>query len=320
MVNISLIHIIGTYDLETYVASLLATEANLNAEPESLKALSIAIRSDALKTTNNGKKSVKIGKDIQSFQEATNEKAIDIAKETEGLILKYNNEVFSDNFNYNLAYQMAGSGSSYEIILHAIYPGEVEIEEMGALIRGATYTSTSIPPVNADAIKQRTKSGTDMFYNSSMGLVSQCPWYAKSRAAEILYYSNIPDDVKNIAIKSISHTSGNGGDVVSRADESIFIKSYDYSEPHPGSIISWSSSASDGPKCHNYGHVAIIEQVNEDGTVIISDGWNDGGVHAANTWSNIGYRLRTSVSISSLASYTSGGCRYTFAGYVYLLG
>lgn len=313
-------NVIGTYGLETYVASLLTSQADLNSDSEALKALAIAIRSDVLTTTNNGKQSVKVGKDIQYFQESTNEKAINIVKETEGLILKHNDEVYSGTIDYNLAYQMADNGSSYEKILHTIYPDEVEIGEMGALIKGATYTSTSIPPVNADAIKQRAKSGTDRFYNSSMGLVSQCPWYAKSRAAEILYYSNIPEDIKNIAIKSISHTSGNGGDVVSRADESIFIKSYDYSQPHPGSIISWTSSAADGPECHNYGHVAIIEQVNEDGTVVISDGWNNGGVHASNTWSNIAYRLRSNVPISSLASYTSNGCRYTFAGYVYLLG
>ena len=313
-------NVIGTYDLEMYVASLLAAQADLNADPEALKALAIAIRSEVLKTTDNGKKSVKVGKDIQHFQETTNEKAINIAKETEGLVLKYNDEVYSDTIDYNLAYQMAENGSSYEEILHAIYSEEVEIKEAGALIKGATYTSTSRPPVSADEIKQRARTGTDMFYNSSMGLVSQCPWYAKSRAAEILYHSNIPEDVKNAAIKSISHTSGNGGDVVARADKSIFTKSYDYSQPHPGSIISWSSSASDGPNCHNYGHVAIIEQVNEDGTVIISDGWNDGGVHASNTWSNIGYRLRSNVPISYLAGYTSGGCRYTFEGYVYLLG
>lgn len=218
------------------------------------------------------------------------------------------------------SYDLADQGYSYDSILYTFYSSGVEIAKMSSLLQGAIYTSSSEPPVNQDIIKERASTNTDLFYNSSKGLVSQCPWYAKSRASEIIYYSDMPEDIKDAAIRSISNTGGDGGYVVSRVDESLFAKSYDYSQPHPGSIISWSSSASDGPNCHSYGHVAIIEQVNEDGTVLVSDGWNGGGVHASNTWENIRYRLRT-VSIDYLAGYTNNnGCHYTFAGYAYLLG
>lgn len=219
------------------------------------------------------------------------------------------------------SYAMAEDGKIYDEILLSFYSPGVEIAMMTGLLQGAIYTSTSPPPLNPEQIQQRASTNTDLFYNNSMGLVSQCPWYAKSRAAEILYYSDIPEDIKQAAITSISNTGGDGGNVVSRVDEELFVKSYDYTQPHPGSIVSWTSRASDGPNCHNYGHVAIIEQVNDDGTVVISDGWNGGGVHASNTWQNIRYRLRDRVPLSEVAQYkNSSGCTYTFAGYVYLLG
>ena len=159
-----------------------------------------------------------------------------------------------------------------------------------------------------------------MFYNSSNGLISQCPWYAKSRASEIVYYSNMPDDVKNAAMVSISHTGGNGVDFVPNVDKSLFNKSQDYRDVRPGSVVSWSSRASDGASCHNYGHVAIVEKVNSDGTIVISEGGNTAGPNAANVWSNIGYWKRT-VNLDYMRYHKNNyGCSYTFNGYAYLLG
>lgn len=367
-------NLIGTYDLETYVAGVVAHEAYTQFGIEALKAQAITSRTFVLKQTNNCKNPIQSGQNQQVFGETTDEKAIQAAKETEGLVLQYDSELISaqyDSFCYDdsdcpdstcndtecsvtytklpneethiikipikwkslfvpggghgrgmsqlASYQMAEDGSLYDEILYTFYSPGVEIVAMTGLISGATYTSTAEPPLNADIIKDRVRNG-DEFYNSSKGLISQCPWYAKSRASEILYYSDIPEEIKSTAIKSITNTGGNGGDVVNNIDESLFQKSYDYTQPHPGSIISWSSSAKDGANCHNYGHVAIIEQVNADGTVLVSDGWNTACADCANVWSNIGYRLRT-LSIDYLAGYTNGyGCRYTFNGYAYLLG
>lgn len=367
-------NLIGTYDLETYVAGVVAGESYTQYGIEALKAQAIAARTFLLKTTNNCKAPIQSGQNRQVFKETTDDKAIQAAKETEGLVLQYDSELISaqyDSFCYGdsdcpdsscndtecsvtytklpneekhvikipikwkslfvpggghargmsqlAAYDMAEKGSLYDQILYTFYSPGVEIVAMGGLISGANFTSSIEPPLNADAIKERTKNG-DQFYNSSKGLISQCPWYAKSRASEILYYSNIPDNVKDAAIKSITNTGGNGADVVNNIDETLFQKSYDYTQPHPGAVVSWKSSAKDGASCHNYGHVAIVEQVKEDGTILISEGWNGGGTEAANVWSNIRYSLRE-VSLDYMSGYTnSRGCRYTFNGYAYLLG
>lgn len=366
--------LIGTYDLETYVAGVVAGESYTQYGIEALKAQAIVARTFLLKTTNNCKNPIQSGQNRQVFKETTDDKAIQATKETEGLVLQYDSELISaqyDSFCYDdsdcpdskcndtecsvtytklpneekhviripvkwkslfvpggghargmsqlAAYDMAENGSLYDQILYTFYSPGVEIVAMGGLISGANFTSSIEPPLNADVIKERTKNG-DQFYNSSKGLISQCPWYAKSRASEILYYSNIPDNVKDAAIKSITNTGGNGADVVNNIDETLFQKSYDYTQPHPGAVVSWKSSAKDGASCHNYGHVAIVEQVKENGTILISEGWNGGGTEAANVWSNIRYSIRE-VSLDYMSGYTnSRGCRYTFNGYAYLLG
>lgn len=367
-------NIIGTYNLEDYVAGVVANEAYTEYGIEALKAQAIAARTFVLKQTDNCKEPIQSGQNKQVFGETTDAKAIQAALETEGLVLQYDSELINaqyDSYCYadsdcpdstcngtecsvtytklpnneqhvvtipvrwsNLfvpgfghargmsqlaSYQMAEDGATADEILYTFYSPGVEIAAMSGLIHGTAYTSNAEPPLSADVIKQRVQNG-DMFYNSSMGLVSQCPWYAKSRAAEIVYHSDMAEELKDAAISSIKNTGGNGGDIVNNMDEMIFAKSYDYTQPKPGALISWSSRASDGASCHNYGHVAVIEQVKEDGTILISDGWNTGGPNGRNVWSNIGYSLRQ-VSLEYLSGYTNrSGCRYTFNGYAYLLG
>lgn len=355
-------------ELEDYVAGVVFGESYSQYGIEALKAQAIAARTFVLKSTNNCSKPIESSQNAQVYRENPNEKCLQAAKETEGMILRYNSELITaqyDSFCYAdsdcpdsvcndtecsvtytklpneethkvtvpikwkslfvaggghargmsqlASYSMAENGATYDEILYTFYSPGVEIAMMGALISGSTYTSNSLPPANAEVIQERTRNG-DEFYNSSKGLISQCPWYAKSRASEILYYSNLPDDLKQAAIASISSTGGHGKSIAHNMDDTLFNKSDDYTQPHDGTVVSWTAD------CHEFGHVAIIEKVNDDGTVLLSDGYNGGGTDAANVWSNIRYNIRN-VSLDYLASHKgSNNCTFTFNGYAYLLG
>ena len=65
------------------------------------------------------------------------------------------------------------------------------------MMQGIRYTSTA--PLHSNATDLRNSG----FYPNIGRLMGQCVWYAKNRAQEILYYSNMPDDLKQRAISSI---------------------------------------------------------------------------------------------------------------------
>lgn len=210
-------------------------------------------------------------------------------------------------------------GNTYEQILNTFY-STIEITKLGGLISGGNYSSSIGPAADANELNERRAAyeGNLDIYSSAAGLVSQCPWYAKSRAIEIVYGSDMPEDLKQIAINSLWATNGNGTNWYANPDGTVFTKSTDYTAPQPGSIVSWSSSKSNGCP-HEYGHVAIVEQVMEDGTVLLSDSYNAAGVSGSNEWKNIAYRVYQ-VTLNDINNRTSGTCKYTFNGYVYLLG
>lgn len=207
------------------------------------------------------------------------------------------------------------TGKNYEQILNTFYSG-AELVKMGGLIAGGNYSSNIGPAASVTELKQRADeyAGNLDIYSSKTGLISQCSWYAKSRAIEIVYGSNMDDQLKQTAINSLKATNGNGGSWYANPDAKVFTKSTDYTQPQPGSIVSWSANCSSGK---NYGHVAIIEQVNADGTVLMSESWNSAGAEAANNWSNVTYRVTTQ-TLDYIKSH-KGSCQFTFNGYVYLL-
>lgn len=212
-------------------------------------------------------------------------------------------------------------GKNYEEILGTFYT-MAEITKMGGLISGGNYSSDSAPAVDVNDLKDRsntviTTSNREFnLYSSQTGLVSQCSWFARTRAIEIIYYSNMPDDIKDTAINSLMATSANGGEWYDKSDSTIFTKTTDYTQPVPGSIAVWTSS------CHRYGHAAIVEQVYEENgetVVLLSETWNKADIHAANTWGNTHYQIKER-SLGYMQSHSSGGCTSSFVGYVYLLG
>ena len=203
-------------------------------------------------------------------------------------------------------------GKDYKEILKTFYL-DAELGKMGGLISGGNYTSNTMPAVNKTELAERRdyyiNLGIDYIYTGKSGLISQCPWYAKSRALEILYYSDMEDELKTKAMNSIQNTNGNGVDFAGNTDPTIFTHSNDCTDIRPGSIASWSTTR------HQYGHVAIVEKINDDGTVLISEGWNASGVHAGNNWDNVAISARN-VNREYFCKHDT----YTFKSFAYLLG
>lgn len=203
-------------------------------------------------------------------------------------------------------------GKNYEDILNTFYT-MAEISRMGGLISGGNYSSDTIPAADKTELAERRdyyiSIGMDYIYTEKSGLVSQCPWYAKSRALEIVYYSNMDEELKATAMNSLRATNGNGNRFAGNTDSTIFTHSYDCRAVMPGSIVSWDTTE------HPYGHVAIVEKINDDGTILISDGWNRAGANATNNWNNVTISAR-----NVTADYMCKHGSYTFVSYAYLLG
>lgn len=208
-------------------------------------------------------------------------------------------------------------GKNYDEILNTFYT-PAELIKMGGLISGGNYSSNIGPAVDVNELAERRDAyvGTLDIYSSKSGYVSQCPWYAKSRAIEIVYGSNMDDSLKQTVIASLKSTYGNGGSWYDAPDSTVFTKTTDYTQPQPGSIVSWTAHGSD--ETCRFGHVAIIEQVNEDGTVLVSESWNKAGALSSNGWSNIHYQV-TNRTLDYIKSHRGSKCDFTFNGYVYLL-
>ena len=90
---------------------------------------------------------------------------------------------------------------------------------------------------------------------------------------------------------------------------SYFKYTSDVTKPMAGSIVSWQRNS------HNYGHVGIVEKVNSDGTVVISEGWNRFGADSTDSVNSIKIITRT-MTIDQIKTYDGTG---SFIGYTYLL-
>ena len=150
------------------------------------------------------------------------------------------------------------------------------------------------------------------YYSSYAGTkIGQCTWYAKGRAMEIINSSNVSSDIKEKATAIFKQLLVNGKDMYGGVNDtlgSFFAYSSDINKPKAGSIIAWT-----GGNGHDYGHAAIIEKVNNDGTVVLSEGWNSGGPNGSDSWDNVVVRTIT-VNISDLEDFTG----HKFEGYTYL--
>lgn len=99
------INVNGTlYSLEDYVAGVVQHEAYTSEDEDALMAQAIAARTYALHRTNGCQKSIGNSQSSQTFSPNPGEAAKNAAKKTAGLVLYYNDNIFSamyDSFCYN---------------------------------------------------------------------------------------------------------------------------------------------------------------------------------------------------------------------------
>lgn len=163
-------------------------------------------------------------------------------------------------------------------------------------------------------IKPTSSDSAFTLKNSNRG---QCVWYAQARAVEIAQDLATKGQITNAQAEKIKNTLmsvyGNGGDWYD-VTRGKFKGSNNPDDVKPGSIISWKKKG-------GYGHVAIIEDVNETKkTVTVTEGWATNGNSCPNSWSCVNFRNKT-ISLDeyrkTYAKYNKGN--YTFSGYVYFL-
>lgn len=96
--------LIGTYDLETYVAGVVTGEAYAGQNIEAYKAQAIASRTFVLKETNNCSTSIESSQRKQVFNPDIADYGTEAANATAGLVLIYEDELITplyDSFCYN---------------------------------------------------------------------------------------------------------------------------------------------------------------------------------------------------------------------------
>ena len=234
---------------------------------------------------------------------------------------------------FGIKYLDLGKHEKYDDILYTFYSEGVEIGsltqmERQGLIAGnyeGFYERTE--PYNANVLEYQC--GVQVGgHTLGCGNFAQCVWYVKRRAIEIFNtLEGIDEETRQKAITAIYNSYGNGRDWWDRAVEpggplSIFGVSSDYTQPKIGAIVVWEftqENANNKYGGHNYGHVAIVENIDEaNGTVTVTEGYRKGGSNGSwdsgENWSQAGF-LRQTQTYEQLANRSG----YVFRGYVYLL-
>lgn len=139
-----------------------------------------------------------------------------------------------------------------------------------AVCSGANEDGLEVTPDGYIARLTRPLRSNAYFYDQSSSqqlahsdYEGECSWYAGYRAKEILAtmeidkeWGSMPDGGKYCSVAEVQNGT--------------FKKSTNVNEPKVGALISWVDS--------EYGHVAVVEQVNSDGSIVISEASISNGI------------------------------------------
>ena len=124
------------------------------------------------------------------------------------------------------------------------------------------YQARLTRPLRTNSYFYDQSSAGQLAYTDFEG---ECSWYAGHRAREILAtmgsskeWNSMPDGGQ-YCTTPVEVTSG------------TFQTSNDPASPRPGSLISWNDPG-------DYGHVAVVEEVYEDGSILVSEGYISLGI------------------------------------------
>lgn len=211
------------------------------------------------------------------------------------------------------SYQLAKEGYKFDYILKYFYSPSVQISSL----RGyGGYTSGL--SAGADGFFKRTGAPSDkdthdiefyysdnnVSYRSNTDLVGQCTWYAVGRANEILSAAN-----SDLRLERAPHAKNWYQDNIEQG-ASAFSYSPNVEEPKVGAIIVWSSN--------EFGHVAVVEAVNSDGTI----DYSEANINSARSSTNpYGFRYQSNVSYTESGEGTISNIwkGYSFVGYIYVI-
>lgn len=183
---------------------------------------------------------------------------------------------------------------------------------------GSCIGVTSVSGWNIRKVAPTSSDSSFAEFEKSNGTSNrgQCVWYAKGRAFEILdslkEKNSINESQSSNIKKLILSISGNGGDIYDNAKDK-FNTSNDIKKPKAGSLIVWKKKG-------DYGHVAVVEEVNnESNTITVIGGYTSTG-SCPTSWDCVKLETKT-MSLDEFyngygKNYNGG---YEFDGYVYFL-
>ena len=320
-------------NIETYKKYAEETSGMVITEDNSIieAVYSLATASDCISVTGNKCKFQRCTKYAESISSCSGQVTEFIVPS--GTITYSNYDVHYGGIEPFIARYLANEeGYTYDKLLTAFYGDNIKLAKVSGSSSNNSSTSgttscnddtgdmitedgVTFPVKNYDTINGNTSTSelqNNEYFANAGSNIGQCPWYAKARAIEIINTSTLSNDLKEKATAVLQQTVGNGVDWYGDVNSTLgnyFAYSSDINKPKAGSIIAWS-----GGNGHDYGHVGIIEKVNDDGSVVLSDGWVSGGWNASETWNNVTVHTRT-MTIDELRTYDG---YHAFEGYTYL--
>ena len=139
-----------------------------------------------------------------------------------------------------------------------------------AVCSGASEDGLEVTPDGYIARLTRPLRSNGYFYDQSSSqqlaytdYEGECSWYAGHRAKEILATMGIDKQWNSMP-------NGNAYCSVAEVNNGTFRKSTNVNEPRVGALISWTGG--------EYGHVAVVERVNSDGSIVISEASISNGI------------------------------------------
>jgi len=345
------------WPLEDYIIGVVSGEANNSGGMEALKAQAIAARTYAIVRTNNCQKEIKNSQADQVFNRNFTNNAREAVKATEGLVLTYDGKLFLSQYDafytggdyscndtecsvtykkepgyevhkvsvpisrrsqligghgYGMSqvasYVMAENGSDFEEILKYFYSPGIEIQSLSGT---TSYNSGLSAGTSGYMIRTSIPESDNSFYFSNdnlsyaSGNTGQCTWYAYGRANEILF--NAGSDLK----WTCAVHAGQWYDCNIDNGANAFSYSDDVTKPKPGAIIVWED-------VNGFGHVAVVEAVNDDGTL----DYTESNIYSSKTNDNIyGWRYQSHISYTNTGLGTISNIweGYNFIGYIYIV-
>lgn len=245
-------NIIGKYSLSEYVETIVERDA-AKYNDEIKKAYALTIISKLLVNVSNNE-IVEDNFDSSIVTEGTKKAVASVIN----LKIMKDGKVYYSTFDFEKAQEV--DPQEYVAILKALFGDDISIEK--SISDGLQLDSTTgfYMRVEAPSIQSGTESYENYYGKNNLGLIGECAWYATNRAREIT----------NTLGVSIWTDNWDGGSFCTKAPQANNYKTCwpsrgEKCSPKQGAIVSWKNGS--------WGHVGIIEKVNDDNTVLLGHSW-----------------------------------------------